>query len=112
MNKDQVVMTAGELKRLKVWSEVCRRNQWREAFLDGMIGEDMRFTVDSDLLGSVTNFIVIKQGMYLKAFAEEEAMCQWTELEEEAVVFDSLDERAIQKAFRNSGHGSVTGRLV
>lgn len=112
MSENQVVMTAGELKKLKVWSEVCRRNKWNEEFLDGMFGDDMRFTVDSDLLDSVTNFIIVKQGFYLKAFDEDEALCQWTVLEEEAVVFESLDARAIQKAFRNHGHGAVVGRVA
>lgn len=112
MQENSVVMTAGELKELKVWSAVCKQNKWRESFLEGKISDDMRFQVDADLLGSVTNFIVSKYGLYLQAFDEELANCKWSSVKEEALVFDNLNERAIQKAFNNHGHGMVTGRLV
>lgn len=112
MRENQVVMTAGDLRKLKVWTEVCRRNRWNVESMERMISDDMRFHVDADLLGSVTNFIVVKEGMYLQSFDENPEKCVWTELEEEALVFANLDARAIQKSFRNHGHGAVVGLVV
>lgn len=48
--KKKVILTFGEIQELGIWSEFCKREQWTEEFWEGKLSNDMRFSVDTDLV--------------------------------------------------------------
>lgn len=93
-----IIMTAGELRKLRVWSEMCKRNQWEQESID-MIPDDLHFRVNADLLGEVSKFIIMRRGKYLMTFNDETGEANWTDKQTNALVFKDIHRKAIQKSF-------------
>ena len=93
-----IIMTAGELRKLRVWHEICKRNQWEQESID-MISDDMHFRVSADLLGEVSKFIIMRKGKYLMTFNDETGEANWTDKQTDALVFKDIQGKAIQKSF-------------
>lgn len=107
-----VIMTAGDLRKLGVWSEVCRGNKWELDFIDSLISDDMHFRVRGDLLGEVSGFIIMRKGKYLKTFNDETGKANWTKNKSKALIFKGFHEKAIQKSFNTHHQWAMTYGIV